>query len=80
MFDQASKIELLEIHGVCRSFRLFRGAVAKERRILEVDLIIKPGKLSVLLGPGRASRCCALLVALLHVSRGRQCRDNQGSA
>jgi hypothetical protein len=67
MLDQASKIKLLEIRSLYRPFP--RGSGEE----VEVDLIIKSGKLSVcLVGPGRASHCCALLVALLHRQPGRQ--------
>ena len=44
MLDQASKIDLLEIHGVCRPFP--RGSGEE----VEVDLIIKSGEIVGLLG------------------------------
>jgi hypothetical protein len=57
MLDQASKIDLLEMP-------VFSEGSGGSRKF-------SPGKLSVcLVGPGRASHCCASLVFLLHRQPG----------
>jgi NitT/TauT family transport system ATP-binding protein len=78
MFDQASKIKLLEIRRVCRSFP--RGS-GQELRILEVDLIIKSEDIVGLGRSGSGKSLLRITGGLIAPSAGdAKCRDNQRSA
>jgi NitT/TauT family transport system ATP-binding protein len=75
LLDQASKIKLLEIHGVCRSFPKGSG---EELRVLEkVDLTIKSGEIVGLLGRSGSGKSTLLRIigGLIAASSGNaKCR------